>query len=92
MATALVIPVSQPTRGGGNASGFTGSALLSGLASDLGTAKSLTLPVSQPARAGNNPNPYILTLLEVVVSGANCPPSAVYPAYGVRGVGASRAP
>lgn len=92
MATALTIPVSQPTRGGGNASGFTGSPLLSGLSGGLHAARGLALPVSQPARAGNNPNPYILTLLEVVVSGANCPPSAVYPAYGVRGVGASRAP
>jgi len=92
MAVSLTIPVPQPTAGGGPVAGIAGAAILSTLAGGLDSVTTLTLPGVTLLRGTINANPYILSLLEVVTSGANCPPTAVYPAYGQRGTGASRTP
>jgi hypothetical protein len=93
MAESLSIAVPQPSFGGGEPAGFTGAPVLSTLAGGgFGGVTLLSLPTVGFTQGANTISPYFLTLFEVVISGANCPPSAVYPAYGVRGVGASRAP
>jgi hypothetical protein len=72
--------------------GITAATILSTLAGALDTATAVSIPPITLLRGTINANPYILSLLEVVTSGANCPPTSVYPAYGQRGTGASRTP
>ena len=87
MAVTLSLPSLALARGGTNlAPTLVGSAPAgTTLGGTSGATRSLTLPVLALARGGSNLSPYVLSLLEIVVGGTNCPPRRRYPLYGQRG-------
>ena len=89
MPYALDIPALTIATGGTAAPAFTTGGFPSTAAGvTSGATVALGIPPLAIGVAGNNPTPSVLTLLEVVVSGANCPPIYRYPLTGQRGVNA----
>jgi hypothetical protein len=87
MPTSLSLPVLSPTKGTGEPTAIsTGTATPSALVGAVtGPQLALSLPVLSLTQGPNDLAPIISSLLEVIISGGNCPPIWRYPATGQRG-------
>jgi hypothetical protein len=87
MGKSLNLPTLALTRGGTNLSPSLVGPTLGGVSvgGTSGATRSLALPTLAITRGGVNLNPSILSLLEIVIGGSNCPPGRRYPLYGQRG-------
>ena len=87
MGKSLNVPTLALTRGGTNLSPSLVGPTFSGVSvgGTSGATRSLALPTLAITRGGVNLNPSILSLLEIVIGGSNCPPGRRYPPYGQRG-------
>ena len=87
MGKSLNLPTLALTQGGTNLSPSLAGPAFSGVSvgGTSGATRSLPLPALALTRGGVNLNPSILSLLEIVIGGSNCPPKRRYPLYGQRG-------